>query len=221
MFEMRRGATLAARVGAFALGGALALLWAGQDKGRAADHTEAPGTQANLAGDIDDFYAWHVPNQNKLVAVITYDGLKAPGSVPGATFLDDLIYTVHIDNNGDNVSDIQVHTRFGEDSEGRWGMRVENLPGSPEMVDGPVESINYAEEGRYVFAGLRDDPFFFDFEGFGTTASTGSIAFDSTRDSFAGTNVSAIVLEMNLTAALDGGDSLQLWATTGTRAGGR
>ncbi|MCA9729372.1 MAG: DUF4331 family protein, partial [Candidatus Eisenbacteria bacterium] len=69
-----------------------------------------------------------------------------------------------------------------------------------------------------VFAGWRDDPFFFDLAGYQMTLQTGDLSFDSTRDSFAGLNVTAIVVEMDLSAALGSGSKINLWATTGRKS---
>jgi len=68
-----------------------------------------------------------------------------------------------------------------------------------------------------VFAGLRDDPFFFDLEGFEQTLQTGAVSFQDTRDSVAGLNCTAIVLEFDRAAALGGSQTLNLWTTTGRK----
>lgn len=175
----------------------------------AADHAEAPGTQADIAADITDFYAWHTTGS--LVAVVNFAGFGLPGDP--AEYDPDVLYGVHIDRDGDHVADHDVWVRFGTDSLGAWGVQVVNLPGAGAPVVGPVESVITAPGGR-VFAGLRDDPFFFDFEGLTTTLSTAAVSFDSTRDSFAGTNVTSIVLEMDLGAATDGETEIQVWATS-------
>ena len=78
---------------------------------------------------------------------------------------------------------------------------------------GGVEETLEGAGGAQLFAGLRDDPFFFDFQGFGDTLATGQIMFDADRDSFAGTNVTALVVEMDLDDALDGESTLSMWAT--------
>lgn len=182
----------------------------------AADHSEAPGTQVDPAADIADLYAWH--QGDELVAVLTFAGGPLAGVPTGGKtqFDDEVLYTVHIDNDGDNLSDIQVHTRFGQNPGGRWGVLVENLPGAKRpRVFGPADAVFGAGGGLDVFAGSTDDPFFFDSEGFSDTLTTGTIAFDSSRDSFAGLNVSAIVLEMDLAAASAGSETISIWATTG------
>ena len=178
----------------------------------AADHSEAPGTIADIPADIADIYAWH--NGDKLVVILTYGGLQGTTADQLAIYDDDVLYTVNIDQNGDNVADVQVHTRFGQNNAGDWGVQVENLPGTSEAVVGAVGTTIDAGNGLMVYAGLRDDPFFFDLEGFNATLATGTLAFDNTRDSVAGLNVSAIVLEMDLAEASNGNANIALWATT-------
>ncbi len=177
----------------------------------AADHTEAPGAAADPAADIADLYAWH--NANSLITVVTFAGLQAPAMDQTGTYDPDVLYTIHIDHNGDNVSDFQVHTRFGQNALGDWGMQVSNLPGEAGPLVGPVETVNNGAAAK-AWSGLADDPFFFDLQGFNDTVATGTLSFDPTRDSLAGTNVTAIVLEMPLAAATAGSANIQVWATT-------
>ena len=188
----------------------------------AADHTEPPrvGTEGDAAADIADFYAWHrdVGGSTKLVLAITFAGLAAPGEA--ATYDPDVLYGVHIDNDGDAESDVDLWVRFGQDGAGEWGVQLVGAPGLDGPLEGAVESE--IEEGDVkVFAGLRDDPFFFDLDGFTTTLSTGDLAFDSTNDTFAGANVTAIVIELDADGVLaEGETALQTWATTARIGGG-
>jgi hypothetical protein len=82
----------------------------------------------------------------------------------------------------------------------------------------------------FVYAGLKDDPFFFDLDGFRDTLTTGDLAFCSVdpacpggmapRDSLAGTNATAVVIEVNTADLLmDGSTRFQTWATTGRISG--
>lgn len=180
----------------------------------AADHLEAPGTQADAAADIDDVYAWHT-SSGHLVAVITFGGPLAPGDA--APYDADTIYQVHIDSNGDNRPDKDITVRFGQASDGSWGVQVSDLPGGDAVVTGAVDTNIDAGGGLMVFAGVRDDPFFFDLTGFQSTLSTGTLGFDSSRDFFAGKNTTAIVLEMDTGAATGSSHTIQLWATTGRK----
>ena len=184
----------------------------------AADHSEAPGTQADNAADIADVYAWH--EGNKLIAVITYGGLQATSATQTATYDKDVMYTLHIDTDADDddyTADKNINVRFGKNGAGDWGVQVENLPGATGTVAGAVESTIDAGNGLSVYTGLRDDPFFFDLEGFNQTFATGTVAFDPTRDSVAGLNVSSIVLEMDLAAASNGSEKLAVWASSGRK----
>jgi hypothetical protein len=184
---------------------------------QAADHLD-PNTrfmELGNADDIGDIYAWVTGEgaDRAVVVVLTVAGPVAPMEGQTASFSPDVLYGVHIDRDGDNVADSNIWFRFGQNSLGAWGVQVTDLPGATGTVVGPVgETIT--DGSAKVWAGLRDDPFFFDLQGFGTTLETGTLAFDSTRDSFAGLNISSIVAEMTLDAALAGGDGLNIWATT-------
>jgi hypothetical protein len=182
----------------------------------AADHKEAPGTLADPGADLADVYAWHDLAGNRLVAAMTFAGLA--DSAVGPTYDANLLYTLHIDNTGDNLPDINVYCRFGQNDLGEWGVQVENLPGAAGTIVGPVDTVIDGGNSTKVFAGPREDPFFFDLDGFRQTLQTGTLSFVSTRDRFAGLNVTAIVLEMNLSTALDGATSLKVWATTGRKS---
>jgi len=177
----------------------------------AADHVDAPATTADAAADITDVYAWHT-DQGTLVAVIDFAGLLEVGQP--AVYDGKVVYGLHVDNDGDNVADQDVWVRFGENGAGEWGVQVSGLPGNATPVVGPVEQVIDAGLGQKVFAGLRDDPFFFDLQGYKETLMTGTLSFDSTRDSFAKLNVSAIVLEISLDGIAGGSQELQVWATT-------
>jgi Domain of unknown function (DUF4331) len=184
---------------------------------QAADHKDAPGSTADHAADIADVYAWHDQAQNRLVAAVTFAGLAA--AAEGPTYDANVLYTLHIDHSNppDNVPDIDIDCRFGQNGAGEWGIKVENLPGAAGPIVGPTDKVLDGGGNTKVYAGPREDPFFFDLDGFRATIQTGTLSFDSANDTFAGLNVTAIVLEMNLTTALSGAPSLQLWATTGRK----
>ncbi len=176
----------------------------------AADHAEAPTASADAAADIADLFAWH--DEGTLTTILTVAGLGLPGE--DAVYDPDVAYGIHIDNDGDDVADIDIVVKFGQDGQGNWGVGVWDLPGTGATVKGSVEQVLPAAGGK-VWVGLRDDPFFFDLDGYTDTLSTGTLSFDAGRDSLAGTNVTAIALEMDLGAALEGSESLQVWATSG------
>lgn len=179
----------------------------------AADHLDAPAAADDDTADIADFYAWQ--DGDKIVAAISWAGFRGPGS-PG-TFEDDVLFGIHVDSDGDALPDKSVWVRFGLNAAGEWGAKFEGIPGGDEEVIGPVDTVLDAGLGLRAFAGVRDDPFFFDLDGFKATLSSASLAFDGKRDSFLGTNVTMIVVEMSVDGAAAGSDSLQLWATTGRK----
>ena len=175
----------------------------------AADHGEAPGAAADPAADIADFYAWHTSN-GTIVAVITIQPLAVSGD--SALYDADVLYGVHIDTNADTTPDLDIYARFGQNADGDWGVQVENLPGASGPVVGAVETV-ITDGDVKVFAGLREDPFFFDAQGFGDTLSTSSVAFTAT-DFFAGYNVLSIVMEFDTAATTGSAHQIQTWATT-------
>lgn len=190
---------------------ALAVIPLLTDTVNAADHLDAPKSKANLAADITDVYAWHT-GDGKIVAVLNFAGFNEIGAP--AKFSKDVLYVIHVDNDGDNVSDFDTLIRFGQDAASNWGVQVSDLPGGDAVVVGPVGTTIDAGLGLRVWAGLRDDPFFFDLDGFGKTLMTGTLSFDPTHDTFAKTNVSSIIVEMSTDALQGQGTSFRLWAST-------
>ena len=181
----------------------------------AADHSEAPATIADQAADIADVYAWY--EGNKLITALTFAGLATPVANQAGNYDENVLYQVHIDNNDDNNADINIEIRFGQDADNNWGVQVKNLPGVSGVTSGPVDTVLSANNNYKVYAGLTDDPFFFDLDGFRQTLDSGTLSFDSNRDSIKDLNSTAIVLEMDLAAARSNGDKLNIWATTGRK----
>lgn len=192
-------------------------LMLGGPEANAADHIDAPIAAADAAADISDFFAWQ-EGDDRLVAAIAFAGLDVPGSE--GTYDDGVLYGIHVDNDGDNEADQTIWARFGQAPDGSWGVRLEGIPGGKAEVVGPVNSELDAGLGLRAFAGVRDDPFFFDFDGFQATLATGDLSFDPDRDSFANTNVTMIVIEMSIDGVAAGSDSLALWATTARKENG-
>ncbi len=131
--------------------------------------------------------------------MLTYAGPTDPVAGETAMYDPDVLYGIHIDTNQDQVADHDLWIRFGQNASGNWGMQVEGIPGGdPAMQSGPVEFANTISgpTDAYFWAGLRDDPFFFDLQGFMDTLSTGTLSFVNDRDFFAGKNISAIVIRL-------------------------
>jgi hypothetical protein len=174
----------------------------------AADHAEAPAAAADPAADIGDVYAWHT--DSSLMMVVTFAPFGT--AEDEATYDPDVLYGFHIDTNDDNGSDRDVWVRFGQNEDGAWGVQAVGMtPDDTELV-GPVAETVTHESGARIYAGYNDDPFFFDLTGYTETLATGDLSFDSTRDSLAGLNITAIVAEIPLETV--GASSFQIWATT-------
>lgn len=206
----RRRAYAVASVALAGLMGTALTFGLGQPVAFAADHTDSPAAADDPAVDIADFYAWHTTD-GRLVAVLSFAGLAEAGDP--ATYDAATLYGIHIDTDGDNVADEDIWIRFGQNGAGDWGVQAAGIPGESAALMGAVESNLAGDGGAMLYAGLREDPFFFDFEGFGDTLSTGTLSFDATRDSFAGKNTTAIVVEMDLASAAGTATSLSMWAT--------
>jgi hypothetical protein len=174
----------------------------------AADHAEAPGAGADPAADIGDFFAWHIAD-GSITTIITFAPLTGAGGA--ATYDADVLYTVNIDTDADGAADAEILVRFGQNTAGDWGVQAENVPGASAPLVGAVDAV-VAEGSAQLYAGLVDDPFFFDLEGYGASLAAGAVLFDSSRDSLAGLNVTAIAIEFDASSL--GSTQVQAWATT-------
>jgi hypothetical protein len=221
----------------FALAG-LALLASGGfgAVAQGADHRDSPLNQSNPTADINDVYAFRSSeNNNNLVVAISVNPLIAPSdNATRGVFDPQVQYQIHIDRNGDLIDDATANIRVTPDSkqlviEG-LGAPISAATTPPGAAD-PV--ITTAAGGAIkVFAGLRDDPFFFDLSAFQAFVAGPRAPAKGLRpagggdpaDAFAGTNVLAIVIEAPITA-LTGGSSassgtIRTWVPT-TRNGQR
>jgi hypothetical protein len=204
-----------------ALGAAMAVLTAGAAPllVGAADHLDSPNAKANHALDITDIYAFDGDNSGNTVLVVDVNPLA--GVVSGTEFATDAAYNINIDRTGDAVADDVYTVTFGANAPGPKQSLTLARNGTT-ILTGKTGSANNGG-GAKVFAGIKDDPFFFDLAGFlrwrdpdgdGAYTYTGSTNLDL-GDFFAGTNISAIVLEIPDSWL---GSSANFWATT-TRNG--
>jgi len=186
---------------------------------RAADHRETPTTTADAVADIADVYAWH--ENGRFVVVVTVDGIRMPTPDQAARFDEEVRYEVHIGRDDfatTRTAAVDIVVRLKQESTGAWTVSAQNVPGANGTIKGEAESV-INKGSASLFMGLRDDPFFFDLEGFRNTLMTGTLMFDPERDTFAGMNATAIVIEMDLTAVKDGSDRLYVWGTTARKDG--
>jgi uncharacterized protein DUF4331 len=77
-------------------------------------HREAPGISTDPVADNTDTYAFVSPDDPTTVTIITnYIPLQSPPGGPNFfEFGDDVLYSIHIDNDGDQRPEITYHFRF-------------------------------------------------------------------------------------------------------------
>jgi hypothetical protein len=183
----------------------------------AADHGDAPRASADRSTDIADVYAFLDPNDNsKLVLIMTVGGFVVPGEAASFGFFDDdLRYGILLETTGDARSDLAIRFRFDKRKAAAnepqrvsidlpFGREFEAVTTPPST--GPTASAFVVTSDRRTgvdfFAGLVDDPFFFDIPGFLSFVSSvragapDLAALARGRDTFAGYNVSAIALRL-------------------------
>ena len=93
---------------------AMAALVATASPSMASSHREAPLISQDPVADNTDLYAFRDPTDaNKVDIVANYIGLEQPAAGPNFNrFGDDVMYEIHIDNNGDVKDDITYQFRF-------------------------------------------------------------------------------------------------------------
>ena len=204
----------------------------------ASDHLDAPTVRADGRIDINDLYVFQSgPNQSgsQTVLAITVD--PAAGILSPTSFRAGAVYQFNISTNGDTIPEIAYRIKFGGvRPNGTQAMTVLRADGQGNPVSGAggrsvgtgssYQTISLAG-GGLAWAGLRDDPFFFDLNAFkhfkATLLADGTLAglpglVDCTRtnprptDFFLGFNGMAIVLQVPDSAV--GGGTIKVWANT-------
>lgn len=191
----------------------------------AADHLDAPAV-SNQTTDITDVYVFNGENTNNLVFVANTQGLLSPSATGAAKFDEKTLIEFNIDNNGDNVEDLVLQAIvmngkmrvYGPYRPAATGTRSVIVPSS-FSVQADVTPYGQAakigeENGIKVFAGPRDDPFFFDLVQYQKVIAGTASGFNNPGDdTFKGTNVMSIVIEVpkSRLGAISTG-ALSVWA---------
>lgn len=197
---------------------ACASILAGPGVALAADHIDSPQTINDPAADITDLYAFMNPNDaNELVLVADVN----PFATSATRFSDAVLYTFHLTNGAGTGNEIQC--TFDTPDETTLDQTVTCTGPGNRTVSGPIGQVNTNSDFR-VFAGVRDDPFFFDEEAFLNTVQSGSPQFtDPGTDFFAGLNVASIVVGIDVSAISQGSGEARftqsVWLST-ERTGG-
>jgi len=195
----------------------------------AADHIDAPAVQGGTS-DITDFYAFQGENTNNLVFVANVQGLISPANTGNASFDENVLIEFNIDNTGDNIEDliIQAIPRdgkmyfFGPVAPSQTGLN--STIQTNATAGGVVAITQYGDsavigtnDGMSFFAGPRDDPFFMDFAQYSAIVGGNATSFnDPGADTFAGTNVMSIVVEVPK-SMIGGSGTINTWVESKTK----
>lgn len=201
---------------------AIAVLLAPARRLDAADHGDAPLTAHDLGADLNDIFMFLDPNDNKrLILIMTVHGFIVPGENGNFGIFDPAIrYRFEFDTTGDAKPDGDIDVRFSPRvavggvpqaqtatislPNGRtFTAPSTNSSNTADVAPTPVVTTDSQSDVMF-FAGLADDPFFFDIPAFGRfNASIRAGApnpgvFSRGRDTFAGYNTMAIAMSMPL-----------------------
>lgn len=206
-----------------------------------ADHRDGSLIIIDPSADLADVYAFLNPNDpTKVVLAMTVNPFQAPGN--GQFFSPDVLYQFKIDNGGgkdgsgplDAVEDLVIQGTFTKASDDQQFTVVGpvkpkktgtlnslvKLGKDQSAITGPADGTVKVEASvnTKVFAGLREDPFFFDLiygeklagviKGPPVPLRTPGVDF------FAGFNVSIFAVEVPVASIKGTGNSVKIWATT-------
>jgi hypothetical protein len=202
----------------------------------AADHIDAPAVtgagSTSTGADITDIYAFQSPADNsKMVFVMNVQGLMSPAVSASATFPSNVLYEFNIDNTGDNVEDLVIQALVQNGKIRVYGPVAPTAAGTTSTIrtNGAVTetsvtaygaaspSVGTSSSGVKLFAGPRDDPFFFDLVRFKEIIGGTQTSFRMPGvDTFAGTNVMSIVVEVPK-SMLGSATTINVWGETKTK----
>ena len=199
---------------------ALAFMFAPLAPTKAADHAESTSVAADPGADIADVFAFLDPNDNsKVILALDVAGFVVPSELLNLSFFPaDIVYRFEIENTGDAIPDLKIDVSFSPQTSRsqpqtatiklpRDGRRATTFT-APTTVQtlnataNPFTITTNPATGVRFFAGLTDDPFYFDIVGF--NRFVGSVLggapdvtrLQRSRDSFAGYNIHMIALEV-------------------------
>ncbi|BDI28063.1 hypothetical protein CCAX7_001140 [Capsulimonas corticalis] len=212
-------------------------------KAHGSDHADTPAIAAQPGADLTDVFVFPSPSDSsKVVLAMDVHPLIPSGGSGGVSFDPSVLYQFKIDNTGDNVEDLVIQARFigtgssqrvlisGPMKPDRTGTVTTAL--APYAVTGAINQAFSPATGIEVFAGAREDPFFFDLNRFFTilpdraTPITGTAVSNPNQpqaasfnnpgtDFLAPYNVLAIVVELPKTSLVPGTNKkIHVWCTT-------
>ncbi len=179
----------------------------------AADHIDAPSSMGTSA-DIADFFGFEPnPGSNNTVFIVDVQSDVLPDLAYG-TFDEDVLTEINIDLDDDLVEDLVIQAIpragrmyfFGPVQPNATGVSSQVMTDHPlgdVEISGANAIVETTASGVSLFAGPRQDPFFFDFFQFNAvinpetdSAPGGFLPADTAVDTFDGANTLSIALEI-------------------------
>lgn len=191
-----------------------------------ADHIDAPNVKSTSA-DITDFYAFASPvNSESMVFITNFQGLTSPANSAALLYDENVLTEINIDNNGDSVEDLVIQLIPRDGKMYAFGPYDASTSGRSSSVDkdAPMMVVDITKYGASpviatqgsmkLFAGPRDDPFFFDISRFNQILMGQASGFAKPgTDTFAGSNVLSTVIEVPK-SSLGTADVINTWVMT-------
>lgn len=199
----------------------------------ASDAADSPSVMSDPSADITDLFTWTSGTKTYLVMDVF------PQATTASKFSSTSQYVFHTSSmasRGMPETKVDVMCTFDVSQAISCWAGSEYVHGDPSATSGLTSTSGKLK----VFAGLRDDPFFFNLDGFHGAQATvkgasASFTYDAAGcpaigsgasatilkqlstnpvDAFAGKNVLAIVLELDTTLLTTGGPLVTVWAST-------
>ena len=194
---------------------------------RAADHRDAPTIDEYSAIDINDVFMFRDPSDSsKLVMVLSTQAVADPLFQPSYHFQQNALYRLNFTTSKDARPTANIDIVFGRYANqadcpspqpacqpfqarfpnGRHveGLATQGTAGETHLA--PAITAD-AASGIKVFAGPREDPFFFDLVGFNRSIAAGANKFTGV-DAFLGKNVNAIAVEFPISMVFPAGSCI-------------
>ena len=193
----------------------------------AADHIDTPAV-TNQTTDITDLYVFRAADPANLVFVANSQGLTSPANTANLKFDENTVLEFNIDKNGDNVEDLVIQCKYDAASNKMqvYGPVAPSATGTKSKLEGTVTAevavtaygsaalTGTGTTGIKVFAGPRDDPFFFDLNRYKAILGGTEPGFSNPgTDTFAGTNVLSVVVEVPKTM-IGATGNINVWLET-------
>lgn len=187
----------------------------------AADHLDGPLVSGDRTADINDVYVFVNPNDaGELILVATVFPIAGAAS----QFSDVVEYRFNIES---SVAPLTAGTETTINCRAMGKRKLQSMRCSvdgTETVAGQLNQVNVNDTGDLrLFAGLRDDPFFFDLVAFQETLAGAGDGFTVPgEDFFAPLNTLAIVVGINSDLVTSGGSEpyLAVYGSTHRSDGG-